>query len=64
MSPTAIVMPPRVAYSKPTLLIPSTTWAVSAGPSIAVALVDELAQRRSRFMVVVLEAERDPAGSG
>ena len=33
MSHRPIVMPPRVAYSKPTLLMPSTRWAVSSGPS-------------------------------
>ena len=33
MSNRPIVMPPRVANSKPTLLMPSTRWAVSSGPS-------------------------------
>jgi len=32
MSLTAMVIPPRVANSKPTLLMPSTRCAVSSGP--------------------------------
>ena len=71
MSSTAIVMPPRVAYSKPTVLMPSTRWAVSIGAEGAVAAVDELAEV-ARFMRLVREAQRvgqdlvedDPAHGG
>jgi len=41
-----IVIPPRVAKSKPTLLIPSARWAVSSAPSIRGILRRETVRRR------------------